>query len=121
MRIMLVDDDERLRQVIRRFLNNSGYTDVIEAADGQAALALLADSPVHLIVSDMQMPHLDGIAFARQLRESGNQTPIVMLSGQDDPHLIVIAIRAGVNNYVPKPVNPEVLAEKIRQTLAMVA
>jgi DNA-binding response OmpR family regulator len=60
---------------------------------------------------------MDGIAFVSALRARGDLTPVIMLSGQDDPQMVVRAIRAGVNNYVPKPIHPENLFDKIWQTM----
>jgi DNA-binding response OmpR family regulator len=117
MRVLLIDDDARLRQVLARLLRGAGFDIVDEACDGEDALLVLAQSHPDLIVTDCQMPRLDGIGFVRCLRASGDQTPVIMLSGQGDPHVVVTAIRAGVNNYLPKPINPEILFEKIHQTL----
>jgi len=117
MRVMLVDDDSPMRQMLARLLESSGFEAVEEVADGAQALARLADVRVDLIVTDCAMPHMDGIALVTALRARGDQTPVIMLSGQDDPQLVVRAIRAGVNNYVPKPIRPENFFEKIWQTL----
>ena len=65
------------------------------------------------------MPRMDGLTLVRHLRAAGDKTPIIMLSGHGQPHEIVAAIKAGVNNYLPKPINPEALFEKISQTLGM--
>ena len=118
MHVLVIDDDARLRQVLARLLRSSSLgIDVHEAADGEEALAALPAIHADLVITDYQMPRMDGIAFVRQLRGRGDHTPVIMLSGQGDPHLVVTAIKAGVNNYLPKPINPEVLFEKIEQTL----
>ena len=117
MRVMLVDDDARMRQALSRLLEAGGFRTIEEVSDGQEALARLATVHVDLIITDCCMPRMDGLAFVTALRGRGDLTPIIMLSGQDDPHVVVRAIRAGVNNYVPKPIHPENLFEKIRQTL----
>src|SRR5436190_16026105 len=119
MRILLVDDDYRMRQVLGRLLQSSGFRSVDEAGDGREALARCAADHYDLIVTDCNMPHMDGIAMVTALRALGDRTPVIMLSGMDDPQLVVRAIRAGVNNYVPKPIHPENLFEKIWQTLGM--
>jgi DNA-binding response OmpR family regulator len=120
MRVMLVDDDARMRQVLARLLLSAGLTVSHEAGDGEEALAALSADPdgVDLIVTDCRMPRMDGIAFVTALRKRGDTTPVIMLSGEHDPHLIVRAVRAGVDNYVPKPLNPAAFFEKIWQTLA---
>jgi DNA-binding response OmpR family regulator len=117
MRVMLVDDDARMREVLARLLASAGFRAVEQVGDGQEALLRLAGVHVDLIITDCSMPRMDGVAFVTALRAKGDATPVIMLSGQDDPQLVVRAIRAGVNNYVPKPIHPENLFEKIRQTL----
>jgi DNA-binding response OmpR family regulator len=117
MHALIIDDDARLRQVLTRLLRSGGFDTVDEAADGEEALRTLTNVHPDLILTDCQMPRMDGIAFVRQLRARGDRTPVIMLSGQGDPHLVVTAVRAGVNNYLPKPIHPDVLFEKIEQTL----
>jgi CheY-like chemotaxis protein len=114
---MLVDDDARMRQVLAKLLESAGFREVEQVSDGQEALARLTAVPVDLIITDCCMPRMDGMAMVTTLRARGDLTPIIMLSGQDDPQQIVRAIRAGVNNYVPKPIHPENLFEKIWQTM----
>ena len=117
MRVLLVDDDARMRVVLGKLLESAGICTVADVGDGQEALDRLAAEPFDLVVTDCNMPRMNGIAFVTALRARGDQTPVIMLSGQDDPQLIVRAVRAGVNNYVPKPIHPETLFEKIWQTL----
>ena len=117
MHVLVIDDDARLRQVLARLLRTSGFDRVDEAADGEEALAALDRIHPDLILTDCQMPRMDGIAFVRHLRARGDLTPVIMLSGQGDPHAVVVAVKAGVNNYLPKPISPEILFEKIGQTL----
>jgi DNA-binding response OmpR family regulator len=117
MHALIIDDDARLRQVLTRLLRSGGFDTVDEAADGEEALRTLTSVHPDLILTDCQMPRMDGIAFVRQLRARGDRTPVIMLSGHGDPHLVVTAVRAGVNNYLPKPIHPDVLFEKIEQTL----
>jgi DNA-binding response OmpR family regulator len=117
MHVLVIDDDSRLRQVLARLLRVSGFDVVDEAADGQAALDMLATIHPDLIITDCQMPRLDGIAFVRQLRAQSDRTPVIMLSGLCEPHQVVIAAKAGVDNFLPKPISPHLLMEKISQTL----
>jgi two-component system chemotaxis response regulator CheY len=119
MHALVIDDDARLRQVLNRLLRCGGFDTVDEAADGEEALTALGSIHPDLILTDCQMPRMDGIAFVRQLRARGDRTPVIMLSGQGDPHVVVTAVKAGVNNYLPKPIHPDVLFEKITQTLGV--
>jgi CheY-like chemotaxis protein len=119
MRVMLVEDDSGMRQVLSRLLQTSGFASVTEVGDGQEALTALTSTQVDLIITDCIMPRMDGVALVTALRARGDQTPVIMLSGQDDPRVVVRAIRAGVNNYIPKPIRPEQFLEKIWQTLGI--
>ncbi len=120
MRIMLVDDDARMRQVLRALLEAAGLRVTHELGDGAEALAAFRDgATVDVIITDCAMPRMDGICLVTALRSAGNPTPIIMLSGEHDPAFIIRAIKAGVNNYVPKPIHPEALFEKIWQTVGM--
>jgi DNA-binding response OmpR family regulator len=116
---MLVDDDARMRQVLGRLLQASGFSHVDEVSDGAEALERLADLRVDLIVTDCHMPRMDGIALVTALRSRGDRTPVIMLSGEHEPAMIVKAIKAGVDNYIPKPIHPETFFEKIWQSLGV--
>lgn len=120
MRVMIVDDDARMRQVLSRLLADGGFDVVEEVGDGEEALSRLTSAPtVDLILTDCRMPRMDGVALVSALRARGDRTPVIMLSGDHDPQLIVRAIRAGVSNYLPKPIHPQALFEKIWETLGV--
>ena len=115
MHVLVIDDDSRLRQVLARWLRDSGFSTVAEAADGLEALDLLNSHPPDLILTDRDMPRMDGLGFVKILRSRGDRTPIIMLSGHDDPHTLVLAARAGVDSFLTKPISLEMLSEKILQ------
>ena len=119
MHVLLIDDDARMRSVLARLLRGAGFDPIDEASDGQQALEMLEMLQPRVILTDHHMPRMDGIEFTRRLRARGNPTPIIMLSGNGDAHAVVTAVRAGVNNYLPKPINPDVLFEKMWQTLGI--
>lgn len=115
--ILIVDDSASLRQVVAIALKGAGY-DVIEACDGVDALSKLNGVKVHLIISDVNMPNMDGITLVRKIRETDNHTPLIMVTTEAEKRRIIEAIQAGVNNYVVKPFTAETLGEKINATLA---
>ena len=119
MHILLVEDDVFLRQALANCLRAGGIQDISEADDGQAALEFLERTSVDLVLTDCQMPRLDGINLVRRLRQRGCQVPFIMISSQGHPDIVVTAIRAGVNNYLPKPIRIDLLMEKIWQTMGM--
>ncbi len=120
MKILVVDDSSTMRRIIVNTLHKLGYKDVIEAEHGLDALAKLKENPdVQLILTDWNMPEMDGLTFVLTLRKSKtfNKIPIIMITTMGAKEDIVKALKAGVNNYIVKPFTPQILKEKIEQTL----
>ena len=117
--ILIVDDSASLRQVVAIALRGGGY-DVIEACDGLDGLSKLNGQKIHLIISDVNMPNMDGITFVKNYRANGGKSPIVMVTTEAEKTRVIEAIQAGVNNYVVKPFTPESLAQRIHETLSRV-
>jgi len=108
--ILLAEDDEDNRQIMRMLLEMRGYG-VLEAADGQAAVEMARRSPPDLILMDLKMPVLNGLAATRAIRQSGDarlrRVPVVALSAYDPSHHRQVAAAAGCDDYVVKPVDYE--------------
>jgi two-component system, OmpR family, response regulator MprA len=115
-RVVVVDDDEALRNAVRRALRLEGYQ-VELAADGEEALDRLAGLKADLVVLDVLMPVLDGIAVCRRLRESGSRTPILVLTARDAVSDRVLGLDAGADDYLTKPFALEELLARIRALL----
>ena len=115
-RVVVVDDDEALRNAVRRALRLEGY-DVELAGDGAEALDRLAGLKADLVVLDVLMPVLDGIAVCRRLRESGSRTPILVLTARDAVSDRVLGLDAGADDYLTKPFALEELLARIRALL----
>jgi CheY-like chemotaxis protein len=115
MQVMVVDDNLSLRRALARVVRRIGLTVAAQASSGQEALAALALHSIDLIITDCQMPVMDGLTFTRRLRSSGSQIPVVMLSGQTEPLVHRAAARAGVNAFLLKPVVPDRLLDTIQQ------
>jgi len=100
MNVYLIDDDAALRQAVARFMERFGFLVLGEAGNGADALRALSDPCLQLrpdlIISDCQMPVMDGLSFARRFRAMGRPTPMVMLSGQGGEE-VVIAVSAAPN------------------------
>ena len=111
-RIVVVDDDEALRNAVRRALRLEGY-EVEVASDGEEGLARLADLSADLVVLDVLMPVLDGITVCRRLRESGDRTPILMLTARDAVSDRVVGLDAGADDYLTKPFALEELLARV--------
>jgi two-component system response regulator MprA len=115
MAILVVDDDQAVRDSLRRALSLQGY-DVELAADGFEALEMLANdgSAVELLVVDVLMPGLDGLEVTRRLRAEGNSLPILMLTARDQVSDRVAGLEAGADDYLVKPFALEELVARVR-------
>ncbi|MGI4808369.1 MAG: response regulator [Janthinobacterium lividum] len=117
LKTLIVDDQQTIRSLLREGLRQIGITDLLEAVDGEDALKkMLADpTPPKLIISDYNMPNIDGLNLLRAVRKHPPFKDIVfiMLTGQADRELVLKAKENGVNNYLIKPFSVESLKSKI--------
>ena len=114
---LIVDDQMTMRSLVRSGLNQLGMTNTREAPDGEAALREAISRPVNLIISDFNMPNLDGLGLLRAIRsyEPIRNTAFIMLTGRADRELLQRAAQFGVNNYLVKPFTVATLREKIEE------
>lgn len=115
MRILLVEDNEGFRRAMHRLLESAGADVIAEACDGEQAMSVMPDVRPDLIVTDFQMPQMDGIRFTRAIRAAGIDTPIIMLSALDDPTVTQLALDAGVNQFLCKSNESEFLILTLRR------
>jgi two-component system, chemotaxis family, chemotaxis protein CheY len=113
--VLIVDDQMTIRSLVRSGLQQLGFKDIREAADGEAALRELLAKPAHLVISDYNMPKLDGLGLLRAVRAHPpfRSMAFIMLTGRADTDLVKRAVQFGVNNYLVKPFTVQVLKEKI--------
>ena len=118
MRILVGEDSVTVRKLVAARLRADGY-DVVEAADGEEALALARADPPDLIVLDKVMPKLDGFEVVRQLRAQRETAavPIVMLTEQTGEDDVLGGLELGVTEYMPKPFSPRELSSRVRRAL----
>jgi two-component system, OmpR family, KDP operon response regulator KdpE len=114
-RILIVDDEPQITRVLRRSLTSHGY-DVRVASDGLAALQTFGDWPPDLVVTDLSMPHTDGLQLCRNVRAI-SQLPIIVLSVRGEEKTKVQALDAGADDYVTKPFGMDELLARIRAAL----
>ena len=119
--VLVVDDSAVMRKVIIRELKQCGIEDVTEATDGIEGLEAASKENFDLILMDWNMPGLLGIDVVRKLREAQITTPIMMVTTEGERNNVVIAIKAGANNYLVKPFSPEDFSQKIEQLRAVKA
>ena len=118
MRILVVDDDRAVRESLRRSLAFNGYT-VDLAEDGVEALEAIANERPDALVLDVMMPRLDGLEVCRQLRSTGDDLPILVLTARDTVSERVSGLDAGADDYLPKPFALEELLARLRALLRL--
>ena len=116
--IMAVDDSASVRQMVSFTLQQAGY-DVIEAVDGQDALSKLGRSSVNMVVTDLNMPNLDGIELIKGIREGGAHKfiPIIILSTESQEEKRQAGRLAGATGWIVKPFKPEQLVTVVKKVL----
>ncbi len=115
-RILVVDDEPAMRRLLRTGLATQDY-EVVEAPDGTAALAVLADGPLDLVVLDLGLPGVHGLDVLRVLRGRGDLTPVLVLSSRSDEAGKVQALDLGADDYVTKPFGMNELVARVRTAL----
>lgn len=114
--ILIVDDSSTMRKIISRSLRQAGLAvdEIFEAGDGVEGMALLqSGKSVHLILSDINMPNMDGLEFVKSARAAGFSMPIVMITTEGGEDVIAEAISSGAKDSIKKPFTPEQLQEKL--------
>lgn len=115
-KILIVDDEERMRKLVRDFLVKKNFA-VVEAADGSEALDLFfADSEISLVILDVMMPKLDGFACAKEIR-AYSKVPIIMLTAKGQERDELQGFEIGVDEYISKPFSPKVLVARVEAIL----
>jgi len=121
LKVLIIEDKEHMRALLRRLLNHIGVRITHEAPDGTAALEMLPSLECDLILSDLSMAPMDGLEFARKVRGAKNaraaSIPIIMISGYTERAKIEAARDAGVNEFLAKPVTPQSLISRITEIM----
>ncbi|MCY7306850.1 MAG: two-component system response regulator OmpR [Rhodoferax sp.] len=115
-RILIVDDDQRIRDLLRRYLTQEGF-EVFQAEDGKALNRILLRDSVDLIVLDLMLPGEDGLAICRRLRAANDRTPIIMLTAKVEDVDRIVGLEVGADDYLGKPFNPRELLARINAVL----
>lgn len=116
MKILIVDDSDVVRTVVRQALVLGGYPDIVEAEDGVAALekARTLVKDIALFVLDVNMPRMDGITLVSELRQLGTSAPIIMLTTETEKSKMVRAKEKGATGWIIKPFNAEKFLEVVQ-------
>ena len=115
-KILVLDDDARIRDLLRRYLTQEGF-EVVLAEDGKALTRILLRDAVDLIVLDLMMPGEDGLSVCRRLRAANDKTPIIMLTAKGEDVDRIVGLEVGADDYLAKPFNPRELLARIHAVL----
>ncbi|MCB0766619.1 MAG: response regulator transcription factor [Flavobacteriales bacterium] len=115
--VVLVEDDALVRKLLEKRLLNAGWQ-VSALRDGRGLLTLVAEQAPDLILIDLGLPHIDGLALVEELRATGIDTPVMVLTAYDLPHLHATVRSTGANELVQKPYDQEELIHRMRRLLA---
>lgn len=117
MKILVVDDFPTMRRIVRSLLRELGFSNIEEAEDGQQALAKLKEGGIELIVSDWNMPNMDGLEMLKQVRADAalKDIPVLMVTAEAKKENIIAAAQAGASGYVVKPFTAATLEEKLNK------
>ncbi len=116
--ILVVDDEERMRKLIKDFLTNKGYH-ILQAEDGEKALEIYQEnkSKIMLVLLDVMMPKLDGWSVLRQIRQENKELPIIMLTARGEEQDELFGFELGVDEYISKPFSPKILVARVEAIL----
>lgn len=119
LKFLIVDDSITIRRIIANALKTVGYTETVEAANGKEALKKLSETPIEFIITDWNMPEMNGLDFIKEVRGSQlwANLPILMITTRGTESDVIEALQAKVNSYIVKPFTPQELKEKIEGIL----
>jgi two-component system chemotaxis response regulator CheY len=119
LKILTVDDSPTMRRIIVNTLKRAGFSDVSEAENGKDALAKMQENKFNFVITDWNMPVMDGLTFVNNIRASKEYAslPVLMVTSRSVKDDILKAMKAGVNSYIVKPFTADTLKEKIMQVL----
>lgn len=121
MKALIVDDSQIMRRIIVSVLKKAGVEDIVEVSNGQEAVDLLAGAnDIGLVLLDWNMPVMSGIEALRHIRTTNKKLPIVMVTTESEKEKVVEAIKAGANDYLLKPFNPQDVLDKLQKHLEAV-
>lgn len=116
-KILIVDDEPRIRDLIREHLEHAGYT-CAEAGDGSAALSVLSEGGIDLVILDIMMPFMDGMTCLRKMRSQRIRTPVIMLTARGEEYDKLAGLEGGADDYVVKPFSPRELVARVKAVLS---
>ena len=119
MKILIAEDNITMASALKYILQQMGYDKITETNDGSEALKLLAKNRFDLVIMDWALPSVSGVSLTKWMRqkEPYRYTPVIMVTSKDQPEDVLTAVESGVNEYVLKPLDKEILRAKISKVL----
>jgi len=117
--VLVIDDDERIRDLVARYLNEKGYIAMV-AGSAEEAAGFLKLYSFDILIVDVMMPGDSGVEFTQSLRVQGNQTPVILLTAMGEVEDRILGLEAGADDYIPKPFDPRELVLRIDAVLKRV-
>lgn len=121
MKVLLVDDSGTMRTIQHRCLNKLGIQDITEAEDGRQALDAFVKDAFDIVLTDWNMPNMDGLTLLKEIRAKNREIPVVMVTTEAERARVVLAIQAGVSDYLVKPFTPDDLKAKLEKWVGVKA
>ncbi len=122
IKILVVDDMATMRRIIKGLLEQLGFKNIDEAEDGKVALQKLKSGNYDFVITDWNMPNMTGLELVQEIRKDPDlkHLPVLMVTAEAKKENVLLAIKAGVNNYIVKPFTAEVLKEKIEKIFSAI-
>jgi response regulator RpfG family c-di-GMP phosphodiesterase len=119
IKVLIVDDDFSTRRLIEKYIRDSMTCEIMQADDGSVAMQLMLKEEPSLVILDMVMPFMNGAEVLKTMKKNSRlaKTPVIACSTVDDPAVVSEMIKLGVNEYVVKPIDKEVLVSKMSKIL----
>jgi two-component system, chemotaxis family, chemotaxis protein CheY len=119
MKVLVLDDSKTMLRIISNTLKRVGHDDIVTAEDGLQGLEAFKEDDFDLILTDWNMPNMDGLAFVKEVRKINDEIPIAMITTEGGKSEVITALKAGVNNYIVKPFTPQILKEKLSDIMGV--
>lgn len=116
-KILLVDDAAFMRMMVKETLTKAGYTDLYEAADGMQAVETYNDIKPDLVLMDITMPEMDGIAALKSIKSSDPGATVIMCSAMGQQAMVIESIQAGAKDFIVKPFQPDRVIEAVKKVV----
>ncbi len=118
IKVLIADDSGVMRAIMVRSLNSLGITDIVQAVNGQKAFEAFEAYDFQLVLTDWNMPRRNGLELVKDIRATGSNVPIMMITTEDERDRVIEALQAGATDYLAKPFTADTLREKLKRLAA---